>query len=317
MDKEITPLLSVVFTSYNHEKYLQQAVEAILNQTFKDFELIIVDDASTDSSAEILKRYSKIDYVKLHLLAENTGSYVKASNYGAQGARGRYLIFAQCDDYAELTQFDTLIKALENDENVGVAFCRSNLIDEDSNFISDDYTIRDRVFKRRFKKDTKLSSAEVSYFLSYSCILPNLSAAILRTELYKRVLLSEKYLMAADWLFWLDLSKITNFYYISKPLNNFRQHSATIRSKTKIDKQLKEIYAVFNEHISKYNLKGRSKNDLLTGFGNVWCNYFLEAPLPVASSLIRSLYKYTLDNKMMPYFLIKGTLKKVSAIILK
>lgn len=317
MDNENKPLLSVVFTSYNHDKYLRRAIDAILSQTFTDFEFIIVDDSSTDSSPQILKEYEALNKVKLHLLSKNTGSYVKASNYGAKFARGKYIVFAQCDDYAEPTQFEKLIDVLENHENVGVAFCRSTLVDADSKFISDDYVIRDRRFKDRFKNDTEVSSKEISSFLAYSCILPNLSAAIIRTRLYQQVLLSEKYLMAADWLFWLELSKMTDFYYFAKPLNNFRQHNQTIRSKTKIDKQLGEIYAVFKEHISKWNLIGTEKDMMWTGFGNIWCNYFLETPLPVAKSFLGSLSRFTKDNRKIPYFLLKGSLQKVKAVLLK
>src|SRR5690606_23818597 len=143
MNRSISPLVSVVFTSYNHAEYLQQALDSILSQSFQNFELIVVDDCSTDGSAEILKSYSEIPCIKLHLLEKNTGSYVHASEFGARKAVGKYLLFAQCDDFAETNQLERLIHPIEIYNNVGVVFSRSKLVDKNGSFISEDYSLRD------------------------------------------------------------------------------------------------------------------------------------------------------------------------------
>ena len=102
----MTPKISIVFTSFNHREFLKEALDALINQTFKDFELIIIDDNSSDGSQEILKKYTYDKRVKLHLLEKNTGSYVYSSNIGASKAKSEYIIFAQCDDVAEKTQLE-------------------------------------------------------------------------------------------------------------------------------------------------------------------------------------------------------------------
>jgi glycosyltransferase involved in cell wall biosynthesis len=319
MDNSKAPLVSVVFTSYNHEKFLKQAIDSIINQSFKDYEFIIIDDCSTDRSREIISTYADVDHVVLHLLEQNTGSYVKASHYGALRARGKYLLFAQCDDYSESTQLSALVNVLTTGaDNIGVVFSRSNMVDSQGAFISDDYSLRNKAFKTKCKTDCLISGDEMRSFLSYACVIPNLSAALIEKSLYFKVGgLPEKYLMAADWAFWLSLAEETNFYYLTATLNNFRQHDTTIRSKTKIDKQLIEIFTLFDEHIKQYKLKGQKKREMLRGFGNIWATYFLEFPSAVSSSFPKVIKEVSGKNSSMPYFLVAGILSKIKSILIK
>jgi glycosyltransferase involved in cell wall biosynthesis len=270
------PLVSVVFTSYNHIEYLEQALKSILDQTYSNFELIIVDDCSSDGSQNILRQYApRFPQIKLHLLSKNTGSYVTASNYGANLALGDFLLFAQCDDFSEITQLEKLVKAFEDHPEAGVVYSRSNLVDQSGKAYLDDYVIRQNSFRKKCASNTIISGEEMRGFLSFSCVIPNLSAALIKKNLYVRSGgLSEKYLMAADWAFWLELSERTNFYYLTEPLNNFRQHQTTIRSTTKIVKQIEEIYAVFYTHIGKYQTSIGNKFQVKVNVGGIWFAYF-------------------------------------------
>ena len=130
MDKLSQPLVSIVFTSYNHQEYLRQALDSLVNQTYLNTEIIIVDDCSTDGSQEILREYEHYENINLILQKQNSGSYVKASNFGASFAKGEYILFAQCDDFAKANQLEVLLKAFESNPSVGVVFSKSNLVDE-------------------------------------------------------------------------------------------------------------------------------------------------------------------------------------------
>ena len=302
-------LVSVVFTSYNHIDYLVQALDSIVNQTYRNFELIIVDDCSTDGSQKILTSYaSKFPNVKLHLLEKNTGSYVSASNYGAMDAIGDFILFAQCDDFSEPTQIELLLKTFENNSEIGVVYSRSNLVDKSGNIITDDFIIRERKFRKKCKNDTLIRGKEMRRFLSFSCVIPNLSAALIKRKLYfESGGLSEKYLMAADWALWLDLSEKTDFFYVAKTLNNFRQHETTIRSKVKIAKQILEIYSVFYSHLSKYKLTFLEKIKIKNGAGMVWFSYLLTNPKSTIlcfPSVLKETFKF---EKLNVLFLIKGS----------
>ncbi|SDM83941.1 Glycosyltransferase involved in cell wall bisynthesis [Pedobacter steynii] len=270
-------MVTVVFTSYNHQEYLKQALDSIVNQTYPNLEIIVVDDNSSDGSQQILRTYADNPRVSLHLLEKNTGSYVKASNYGAKFAKGEYLLFAQCDDHADPQQITKLVSSLSSDNSVGVAFSKSTLIDKDGLVYDDDFRGRELKFKKRCAVDTVITGDEMRRFLSYSCVIPNLSAAIIKKELYLKVgKLSEDYLVAADWAFWLALAEETNFYYLTTALNNFRQHETTIRSKIKIERQIVEIYSLFYAHILKYHLPFSKSIRLRCGAGLVWFSFMIE-----------------------------------------
>ncbi|MFD0749635.1 glycosyltransferase [Mucilaginibacter calamicampi] len=312
----VAPLISVVFTSYNHERYLKQAVDSLIGQTFKDFELIIIDDCSTDNSRTILQSYAQHPNVKLNLLEKNTGSYVKSSHLGALKATGKYILFAQCDDFSESEQLAVLAEKALQFPSAGVIFSKSRLIDQDGKNLGDDYQIRNMSFKKRCKSDTLLQGQEMRSFLSYACVIPNLSAALINRDLYfKSGGLPEKFSMAADWALWLALSELTDFFYVSEVLNNFRQHAATIRSKTKLDKQLSEILNVFTEHSLKFRLNKTQQNAMMVGFGSIWFNYFLEDPRNAKASIIDFYKKASVEHKHLLYYLMKGAFKKTGFII--
>jgi glycosyltransferase involved in cell wall biosynthesis len=302
-----SPLVSIVFTSYNHAEYLQQAVDSLLIQTYDNFELIIVDDCSNDGSQIILKNYQSDPRVKLNLLEQNTGSYVKASNYAANLAEGDYLLFAQCDDFAHPAQLMTLVHASQQFQAAGVIWSKSNMVDLNGHVFEDDFEGREKKFRDRCQSNALLSGKEMRRFLAYSCVIPNLSAALIKKDLYLQVgKLSEKYLVASDWAFWLSLSEVTNFYYITEPLNNFRQHDTTIRNNIKIEKQILEIFHIFYEHISLYRLNANEALNLRVGAGFVWISYIFHGHISWFKCFF-SIYKKTLPlDKFNLIYLIVG-----------
>lgn len=307
MDNHFQPLVSIVFTSFNHKEYLKQALDSLINQSYTNYEIIIVDDCSTDGSQEILLQYEYLEKVKLKLQPTNSGSYVKASNYGASFAKGEYLLFAQCDDFADHNQLENLVKAFTLSSIIGVVWSRSNLVNEKGLVFEDDFKGREKKFCDKCKTDILLTGNEMRRFLSYSCVLPNLSAALIKKEFYELVGgLSEKYQVASDWAFWLSLSEITHFYYISNPLNNFRQHETTIRSKVKVERQIIEIFTIFYEHGKNNNLRRNELRHLKIGFGFIWFSFIFSG----VSSWLKSFYsifKRTFnDEKFNLIFVLLG-----------
>lgn len=92
-----TPLVSVLTTAYNREKYLAEAIESVLAQTFGNFEFIIVDDQSSDHTVEIARRYTTDPHVRVHVNERNLGDYANR-NRAAELARGHYLKYLDADD---------------------------------------------------------------------------------------------------------------------------------------------------------------------------------------------------------------------------
>ncbi len=316
MDSFKRPLVSIIFTSYNHKEYLKQALDSLINQTYQNLEIIIIDDYSTDGSQEILKQYEHIENITLKLQLQNSGSYVKASNYGAAHAKGDYILFAQCDDFAEVNQIEILLHSLESNPTVGVAFSKSNMVNEAGITYATDFSGRERSFKQAVKDDVLIKGSKMKEFLSFSCVIPNLSAALIRHDLFKQIGgLSENYLVVADWEFWLDLSEKTDFYYVKQPLNYFRQHATTIRSSIKIKTQIIEIYKMFYNHISKNKLTSTQMHQIKIGAGAVWFSYFIEnkkAWLECCASVYAEIKQI---EKRSLYYLLLGIKKQITEFL--
>lgn len=246
--------ISVVMTSYNHKEYIGLAIESIINQTFTDFELIIVDDNSNDGSQDVIRKYEKLDKRIVAIYRdENFGNYVLSTNYAASFAKTDYLIFAQCDDFADKDQLKNLWEIKQKNPKCKVIYSCSNLIDKNGCYLGNDFSCRSVDFKNYCKESTVLPKDMAHKLLVHSCIIPNLSAALVEKALFIKMNgLSTDFKVLADWDFWLRSSLVTDFYYIKEPLNNFRQHDTTIRSSIKIEKQLDELYLMMN------NLKKQS-----------------------------------------------------------
>lgn len=278
------PEVSIVFTSFNHKQYLRQALDSLLTQTFRNFELIIVDDCSTDGSQEVLKEYAQKDErIRLTLNEKNSGSYVHSTNQGALMATAPYIIFEQCDDWAEPNQIERLMNEMR-ENNVGVVYSCSNMVDEEGRTMGMDFDGREKAFKQQHSKDSVICGSEAKEYLLESCIIPNLSAALIKKDLFEELKgLSDKFVVLADWDFWLRASLNCDFYYIREPLNNFRQHAATIRSSVKIRRQVGEVYTMmFNlsgiKQISMTQACHKSASLCIRWATNGWCEWLKALP---------------------------------------
>ena len=114
-------ILSVVSPVYNGVKYLEPFLRSVLQQSFPHFELIMVDDGSTDSSIEIIKTYQKKDS-RIHLIGQNHKGAGSARNFGLSRAKGQYIIFLDCDDWFSEDFFKTMIDRIEADQS-DIAIC--------------------------------------------------------------------------------------------------------------------------------------------------------------------------------------------------
>jgi glycosyltransferase involved in cell wall biosynthesis len=119
------PKLTVIVPNYNHERFLAKRLESILNQTFQDFELILLDDCSTDNSRLILSQSVRDHRVRIEFNDVNSGSTFKQWNKGVQLAQGKYIWIAESDDYADVHLLERLVPLLDNDPKAAFAYCRA------------------------------------------------------------------------------------------------------------------------------------------------------------------------------------------------
>src|ERR1019366_3980250 len=119
------PKVSIVVPNYNHARFLRRRVESVLRQTFQDFEVILLDDGSTDDSESILSQYGGDPRVRIEFNEVNSGSPFKQWNKGVGLARGEYVWIAESDDYADERLLEKLAARLDAGPRVAFAYCRS------------------------------------------------------------------------------------------------------------------------------------------------------------------------------------------------
>ena len=145
----MTPMVSVLMPAYNAEKYIGEAIDSILNQTFKDFEFIIINDSSTDKTAEIIEEYAKKDNRIVYEKNDKNMKISKTLNRGMDMAKGKYIARMDADDVSLEDRLEKQVKYMEENPECGVVgTCVLNFKDEDKTKTSenvapeDDHMIR-------------------------------------------------------------------------------------------------------------------------------------------------------------------------------
>ncbi len=148
-----SPKVSVLMPAYNAEKYIGEAIESILNQTFKDFEFIIIDDCSTDNTWGIIQKYAEKDNRIVILRNEKNSKIPKTLNRGLSISRGKYIARVDADDWSYPYRLDKQINFMESHPEVGVSGGNMEVCDETMNKIGlrrynlDDGKIRKKIFR--------------------------------------------------------------------------------------------------------------------------------------------------------------------------
>lgn len=124
------PKISVVVPAYNVSSYIEDALKSLQSQSFKDFEVLIVDDGSTDNTADVVKPYLANDS-RFHLLQKQNGGLSSARNYGIRHARGEYIALLDGDDVYHPDKLANHYLHLEKNPNVGVVYSASKAIRDD------------------------------------------------------------------------------------------------------------------------------------------------------------------------------------------
>ena len=130
------PLVSIYITNYNYGSYIKEAIESVLNQSFKDIELIIIDDGSTDNSREIIESYAHLNNTRI-IFQKNKGLNV-TNNIAMRLAHGKYLVRLDADDYFSEDAIEKMCQKLESDSKLGLVFPDYFLIDSLGDVIAKD-----------------------------------------------------------------------------------------------------------------------------------------------------------------------------------
>lgn len=266
-------LISIVVTSYNHAEYLHQRMESLFAQTWKNTEIIVVDDCSTDFSRDYLKQFENHPKVRLFFLEENKG-YVFASNFGVSQSNGELIVFAECDDFSEPNQIESLYEKITSNNSLSACFSGSNIIDENGHHLVFDFDERNQTFQTFCQTDVLISGKQLLKMMLHANVVRNMSAVMFKKSDFIRIGgLSQKYKLSADYDLWVRMAEVGDFFYIKNPLNNFRTHPATLRNKLGTAIQLLEMLDLISYIKTRIYLTFREKLELNMDLGKRWFHF--------------------------------------------
>lgn len=226
--KEI--IVSVIVPNYNHSVYIKERIESVLQQTYDSYELILLDDCSTDDSRDILLQYKDNPHVS-HLVfnEENSGSPFKQWDKGIKLAKGKYIWIAESDDYAHPDFLKSTVAALDNNSDVVVVYTGSQMVDSKGDFLELDWDKFDKTTPLQAKYDSQ-------YFLHrkmlWNTSIYNASMVLFRKECYDKVDRGYRnFKYCGDWYFWNEICRQGNVVSINQKLNYFRQHENKVSPK--------------------------------------------------------------------------------------
>ena len=247
------PKVTVIVPNYNHACYLPQRLESIFRQTFRDFEVILMDDASTDRSLEILKQWSNRPDVRLVINEQNSGSPFKQWVKALAMAEGELIWIAESDDLCELTFLETLLPAF-NDPDVKLAYCASRIIDEQGevqgDYIQTEY-LRSLSPTKWQKSYCVPAEQEINEGLGIKNTVLNISAVLFRRFVWNEQFLETlaKMHVGGDWFLILNAIRGGKIFYEAKPLNYHRRHSRSIVGRMLSSKDEEYLKKFFTDYL--------------------------------------------------------------------
>lgn len=243
----VNPLVSVIVPNYNHARFLNQRLDSIFNQTYKNFEVILLDDLSQDNSIDILNSYED-DRITHRIYNEiNSGSPFKQWKKGLLLAKGDLVWIAESDDWADVTFLEKMIPIFFENENVAVAYSDMYYVDEHGIEIVDTFEeYAEQSHSTLWKNNHYYKGIDyVKDFMLNKCLIVNASSVVFKKDLGKkhidRIL---NYKKAGDWLFWNNLLSEEDVYVYfrgNEKLNYFRHSSQSTRYYPSIENKEKGL----------------------------------------------------------------------------
>lgn len=212
------PKVSVVIPAYNCERFIATAVKSVLEQSYKDYELIIVNDGSTDSTENVISEFrSRIVYV-----LQKNGGPANARNAGVTAAKGEYIAFLDQDDAWLPDKLETQVGLFEKNKALGLAYTDAYILKDDS------FGVYGPKNMRSFQTRPPHRGKVFKYLFAQNFVLT--SSVMVRRECFKRVGLFDPALVPIeDYDRWLRISAFYEVDFVDRPLVRFRDHVATFR----------------------------------------------------------------------------------------
>lgn len=210
------PQVTVIIPVYNGASYIEETIISVLEQTYQDFELLIVNDGSTDNTLSILKKYESNP--KVLILNKSNGGLSSARNYGIKSAKGKYISLLDADDLWEKTKLEEqIIKIQSVGEKTGIIFTDCTYIDSRGQVLKNDHEY--------YHLDENFCGNVYERLISKNQICGSGSAVLIPKNIFEKVgLFDEKLKSCEDHEMWLRIAKKYEVDYVKQRLVKIRVH---------------------------------------------------------------------------------------------
>mgnify|MGYP006141083873 CR=1 FL=1 len=229
----LEPLVSVYITNKNYGKYLDDAIKSVFKQTYKKKELIIIDDASSDKSYDIIEKYKNNKLCRL-IYNKSSKGLIKSSNIAIKAAKGKYIIRLDADDYLDPNAISLMVNIIEKETSIALVYSDYYLIDEKKNILS---------LEKQIKREKNY--LEDKPVLAACCLIRK--SSIFSVNLY-----DERFNRQDGYDLWYKLIKDFKLKHIPLPLFFYRRHGTNLtKNQNKLFKTRTKILRKFSQKKKK------------------------------------------------------------------
>ena len=222
-----TPQISVIIPTYNAARYLPQTIESVLRQSCQDFEVLVIDDGSTDETATVVQRYAP----RLRYFRKPNGGGSSARNFGIAHSRGDFIAPLDADDCWKPDKLERTLQFIDRHPEAGMVFTACTFVDDDGRPLFD--------YHPRFSPQRLYAELLVKNFI------PNGTVVVRRDLLLSIGGYDEDIFIPNDWDLWLRLAEVAPVVYLPEPLTFYRRAATSISRN--LDRQLREQLAILQK----------------------------------------------------------------------
>jgi glycosyltransferase involved in cell wall biosynthesis len=235
--------VSVIIPSYNKAEYTRRTVESVLAQTYKNIEILVIDDGSKDNTKEVMAQYAG----RIHFIEKANGGACSARNEGIRRATGEYVTFLDCDDLYVPQKIERCVSYLEANPDFGFVYTGVYFIDENDAVIS--------TYDHPNSREGYITSG-----LILGNFICNSTIVVRQSVLQKAGFFDENFFTPGDWDLWLRFSVIAQAGYIADPLTKYRVIDNYIFNRLELARK-EELYMLdkfFKANPDYQSLKGKA-----------------------------------------------------------
>ena len=240
---ETMPKVSVIIPIYNAEKFISETIESVVAQTYPDWEIIAVDDGSTDKTPEILKEYAKKLPKKVRVITQKNSGVSTARNNAIAVAKGGHVAFLDHDDLWMPEKLEKQVKLLDSDKKLGLVYSDCDMIDHEGR-LKKGSLVRGKMFR-----------GNVFNELLCANFIPLLTAVVKKGVLDEVGAFDPKYKIAEEYDLFLRIAERYPIDFVEQPLAKYRVHGgrASRNVKTAVDEdfQIMEYWLKKKPHLKK------------------------------------------------------------------